>query len=392
MVGFAVPLKASNFNKQINYQGKLTNTSNVAVANGSYHMFFRLWDDDTGGNRVWFEDRSAQTGDLITVTSGLFSVLLGSSTPMTSVDFDQTLYLEIDVCGTASSTCETLSPRKKLGAVPAAFEADNLDGKDESEFGTLGENETVTGRWSFSSSTSNTLLTVTQSGTGNLLDLIGGSNTNFTVLRNGNVGIGTSTPNWNLQVASSTKTRFALSDMSAAENKKHWLFSSQGGDLVFATSTDSYATTTLNALTILSNGNVGVATNTPYTNFSVTGKAYMDYASTTAMSGTTVCIGTDCRTVWPTSDTGYDNDFSWQTTYNTLSAATTSALWIRNKIYASSTIITNNASSTLTDIGTVLSGTWNGTAIGDSFLTKSGDWTGTIDGNNFAGGAIGAGA
>lgn len=55
--------------------------------------------------------------------------------------------------------------------------------------------------------------------------------------------------------------------------------------------------------------------------------------------------------------------------------------------YASSTAYT------ITNLfaGTIHSGTWNGTAIGDAYLTKSGDWTGTIDGNNFAGGAIGAG-
>ena len=55
---------------------------------------------------------------------------------------------------------------------------------------------------------------------------------------------------------------------------------------------------------------------------------------------------------------------------------------------ASTTHLSVSGSSYL---GTVRSGTWNGTAIGDTYLTKSGDWTGTIDGNNFAGGAIGAG-
>ena len=31
------------FNKEINYQGKLTNASNVAVANGSYNIRFKLY-------------------------------------------------------------------------------------------------------------------------------------------------------------------------------------------------------------------------------------------------------------------------------------------------------------------------------------------------------------
>src|SRR3990167_6538280 len=52
---------------------------------------------------------------------------------------------------------------------------------------------------------------------------------------------------------------------------------------------------------------------------------------------------------------------------------------------------TNLDVSTESILGTVSSGVWNGTAIGDTYLTKTGDWTGTIDSNNFAGGAIGAG-
>ena len=52
---------------------------------------------------------------------------------------------------------------------------------------------------------------------------------------------------------------------------------------------------------------------------------------------------------------------------------------------------TNLDVSTESILGTVSSGIWNGTAIGDAYLTKTGNWTGTIDSNNFAGGAIGAG-
>ncbi|MCR4330469.1 MAG: hypothetical protein NUV49_01150, partial [Patescibacteria group bacterium] len=88
-----LPLSAQ-FNPEINYQGKLTNASNVAVADGTYHMKFRLYTTETGGTNIWEDDRSFLAGNRITVTNGLFSVLLGSSTPLTSVDFNQTLYLE----------------------------------------------------------------------------------------------------------------------------------------------------------------------------------------------------------------------------------------------------------------------------------------------------------
>ncbi|MBU1179221.1 hypothetical protein KKB69_02720, partial [Patescibacteria group bacterium] len=56
--------------------------------------------------------------------------------------------------------------------------------------------------------------------------------------------------------------------------------------------------------------------------------------------------------------------------------------------YGASTISTNiSTGGTLTvsgnsSLGTITSGTWNGTAIGDAYLTKTGDWTGTFDGYN----------
>ena len=35
--------------------------------------------------------------------------------------------------------------------------------------------------------------------------------------------------------------------------------------------------------------------------------------------------------------------------------------------------------TTNSNLGTVVGGTWQGTAVGDAYLTKSGDWTGTLD-------------
>src|SRR3989344_6069375 len=115
---------ASAFTKQINYQGKLTDSSGVVVANGNYHMMFRLYTAVSGGSAIWTEDRSADLGNRATVRNGLFSVLLGSSTALTSVDFNQTLYLGVEVGGSGASPSwdGEMSPRKRLGVVPAAFE------------------------------------------------------------------------------------------------------------------------------------------------------------------------------------------------------------------------------------------------------------------------------
>ncbi|KKP71572.1 MAG: hypothetical protein UR70_C0023G0001, partial [Candidatus Nomurabacteria bacterium GW2011_GWB1_35_20] len=113
-------------NKQINYQGKLTTSAGVAVANGTYNMEFILYDDPTlgGAHILWTETRT--TTDKVQVTSGLFSVLLGEVTALTGVDFNQTLYLGVNIGGTGTPGWDgEMTPRKKLGAVPAAVVSEN---------------------------------------------------------------------------------------------------------------------------------------------------------------------------------------------------------------------------------------------------------------------------
>ncbi|KKS34007.1 MAG: FG-GAP repeat protein, partial [Parcubacteria group bacterium GW2011_GWC2_42_13] len=97
------------------------------------------------------------------------------------------------------------------------------------------------------------------------------ANNNQLVLNsNGNVGIGTTTPNWLLQEAG-TRPFFALSDTGASANLKHWTMSSQGGNFYMATSSDALATSTIPALMIDSNGNLGISTTSPYAKLSVNG-------------------------------------------------------------------------------------------------------------------------
>ncbi len=127
-------------NPQINYQAKLTDSSNVAVADGNYLVQFRLYTSATSATTtaIWEEIRTA-TGDRAAVTDGLFSLMLGSTTPLTSVNFNQTLYLGVEICGTSSlAGCDgEMTPRKILGAVPAAMIANAVSGSTTpSSFGT----------------------------------------------------------------------------------------------------------------------------------------------------------------------------------------------------------------------------------------------------------------
>ena len=51
----AARIAEAAFNQQINYQGKLTDTSNVSVSNGSYNIEFKLYTALTGGTAIWTE-------------------------------------------------------------------------------------------------------------------------------------------------------------------------------------------------------------------------------------------------------------------------------------------------------------------------------------------------
>lgn len=72
----------------------------------------------------------------------------------------------------------------------------------------------------------------------------------------GRIGMGTSSPAWNLQVASSSAATLALSATTSAANLKHWLVTSQGGSLSISTSSDLLATSSAPALRIDSNDHV----------------------------------------------------------------------------------------------------------------------------------------
>ena len=143
------PVALAALNPQLNYQAKLTDTSNVSVADGSYNVRFKLYTSASGGAPIWTEIwcyspdsgstcNGSGSDSRIAVANGLFSTLLGSTTPITSVDFDQTLYLGVEIGGSGTSPAwdGEMSPRKKLGAVPAALVAKELKGNYTATLGT----------------------------------------------------------------------------------------------------------------------------------------------------------------------------------------------------------------------------------------------------------------
>ena len=143
----------------INYQGKLTDATGLAVADGSYDMEFKLYAVSSGGTAVWTETRTG--GNQVSVVNGLFSVMLGEVASLTSVDFNQPLWLGVNIESDGEMT-----PRKALGTVPSAFEAQRVGGVASSSFLRSDEADTASGLLTFTggivstaSSTINSLTT-----------------------------------------------------------------------------------------------------------------------------------------------------------------------------------------------------------------------------------------
>ncbi len=99
----------------INYQGKLTDGTGNPLT-GNYDMFFEIWDAPSGGTSHWSE-----TQNDVPVTAGLFNVILGSVSPITSLPDGSQCWLEVTVEG------KLISPRVRLVSVPYAYKTDKAE-------------------------------------------------------------------------------------------------------------------------------------------------------------------------------------------------------------------------------------------------------------------------
>jgi hypothetical protein len=117
----APPLYATNtWNGLMNFQGQLTNSSGIAEPNGSYTMKFALYSVSSGGSSFWSETQT------VTVSSGLFDVVLGSSIPLNTLpasDFTQDIWVGV----TVNSDAE-MSPHQQLLPAVYARNAQALNG------------------------------------------------------------------------------------------------------------------------------------------------------------------------------------------------------------------------------------------------------------------------
>jgi hypothetical protein len=94
----------------MSYQGLLLGPSGSAVPDGNYSLTFKLYSTSSGGSALWSETQGS-----VGVSGGLFSVILGSATPL-NLPFDGHRWLGITVAPNPE-----LTPRIELASSPFAL-------------------------------------------------------------------------------------------------------------------------------------------------------------------------------------------------------------------------------------------------------------------------------
>ncbi len=115
-VPFGSPLGQGPSATLISYQGRLTDAAGVPLS-GDYQMRFALYDVPTNGSPCWEETQT------VTVSEGLFNVLLGSANSIDHSCLTGDVYLGIKVGDDSEMT-----PRELLTSVPYAVHAGIQDG------------------------------------------------------------------------------------------------------------------------------------------------------------------------------------------------------------------------------------------------------------------------
>jgi hypothetical protein len=117
---FVASLSLAGIPKMINYQGMLTQSNGTTpVKNGNYPILFSIYKTSSGGSALWSHTYN------LSVTNGLFNVILGDSGAPINLPFDHTYWLGIKV-GDDSE----LSPRIQLTSVGYAYWAGRADTAD----------------------------------------------------------------------------------------------------------------------------------------------------------------------------------------------------------------------------------------------------------------------
>jgi hypothetical protein len=247
----------------MSYQGVLVDDQGDPVADGAYELTFSIYDVATGGSPLWQETQT------LAVVDGVFDAVLGHDTPL-ALAFDSPCWLGVTITGD-----DEMSPRLELTAVPYARRAAVADVGEDDDW-------TISGTDLYRL---DGLIGVGQAAPRNKLHIADTSSGTFThalKLENAGGAVGTAT-GLVFKVDSSLENR--AKGGIAYERTATW----NRGDLhILQNSGANPNRVSLDdaAMTIKSNGNVGVGTKTPGVKFEIAGQARIaGYAWPTAGTG-----------------------------------------------------------------------------------------------------------
>ena len=132
----------------VNFQARLMTSAGAIVPDGDYNVEFKLYNalSSSGSSQgsctgdtacLWTETRTG--GNKVRVANGYLTVNLGSITAFPAMNWDQEMWLTMNIGGTGTAVWDgEMSPRLKLTAVPYAFTAGQLATVDGGSRSTLG--------------------------------------------------------------------------------------------------------------------------------------------------------------------------------------------------------------------------------------------------------------
>lgn len=188
----SAPALASPSNEVVNFSARLKGSGGAVVDDGFYNIEFKLYNQQSGGEALWTETYShTETDNRVEVINGHFNVKLGSIQNFNSINWNENLWLTMNIGGTeVEITPEDwdgeMNPRIQLTAVPYAMNANRLGGKTLEEILQLGQGMQ-------NDSTNQASIAINKTGSGDLMHLQSNGNDAFKLSQTGSITMGGST-------------------------------------------------------------------------------------------------------------------------------------------------------------------------------------------------------
>ncbi len=134
----------------MSFTARLKNANGSIVADGSYNVEFKLYNQASDGTALWteryYDENGATAGEdyRVKVVNGYLSVKLGSRTPFGAINWDDNLWLTMNIGGVEQTATPTnwdgeMSPRIQLTATPYSMNSGAVGGKKADQLVQLGQ-------------------------------------------------------------------------------------------------------------------------------------------------------------------------------------------------------------------------------------------------------------